>query len=213
MGWALLLDLGGTVGVSPLEAMGAYAERVPDARAALARRGPFGTEPDPEWAAVLRGELAEPAYLARRAAEIGRATGRDGDIRSFMRELFTMPGLAFQRPVAAALIADARAAGAPVGVLTNDLAAFGGPAARERIPFLADMDVLVDGSVTGVLKPDPRAYRAAAEELGRPPEQVVFLDDLAANVIGARAVGMTAFHVDIAAPDAAFDAARAALGL
>lgn len=117
------------------------------------------------------------------------------------------------RPEASALARDARAAGVPVGALTNDLAALGGSAARTVVPFLAELDVLVDGSDYGVLKPDPRAYLLAAQELGRPAAQTVYLDDLPWNVTGAEAVGMVAFEVDLTKPSAAFDAARDALKL
>ena len=71
----------------------------------------------------------------------------------------------------------------------------------------------MDGSVTGVLKPDPRAYQTAAEQLGHRPGEIVFLDDLPYNVAGAVAIGMIAIHVDVTAPGAAFAAARAVLGL
>jgi epoxide hydrolase-like predicted phosphatase len=42
----------------------------------------------------------------------------------------------------------------------------------------------------GVAKPDPRIYHIAVERLGVQPEEAVFVDDLAENVEGARAVGM-----------------------
>lgn len=42
----------------------------------------------------------------------------------------------------------------------------------------------------GVLKPDPRAYRAAADNVGCPPPACLFIDDKPENVDGARQVGM-----------------------
>lgn len=44
-------------------------------------------------------------------------------------------------------------------------------------------------------KPDPAIYREAIARLGVPAERVVFFDDVEQNVEGARAVGLTAFHV------------------
>lgn len=44
----------------------------------------------------------------------------------------------------------------------------------------------------GLMKPDPAIYRKAAENVGVPPEKCLFIDDLAANIDGARAIGMTA---------------------
>lgn len=210
---ALLLDLGGTAFRSPIELMGAFAEREPAARGVLARRGSLGTEPDVLWAQVLRQEITEFEYLAQRAAEVTSALGNDWGLADFMRALYTMPDEPALRPEAVALAADARELGVPVGALTNDMAALGGSAARTRVPFLAALDVLVDGSVNGVLKPDPRAYLQAAQELGRPAAQTVYLDDLPWNVAGAEAVGMVAIQVDLSNPSAAFDVARDALKL
>ena len=42
----------------------------------------------------------------------------------------------------------------------------------------------------GVRKPGPEIYRLAAERLGVEPEACLFVDDIPANVEGARAVGM-----------------------
>ena len=93
------------------------------------------------------------------------ALGRPGwPITEFMHLLYGMVTDVL-RPEAAALVADARAAGVRVGALTNDLAAFHGDAGMADDPFIAGLDALVDGSVTGVLKPDPRAYAMAAEAL------------------------------------------------
>ena len=52
---------------------------------------------------------------------------------------------------------------------------------------LREMDVIVDGSVEHVLKPDPRIYRlAVASGSGVPAEDCLFVDDQPGNVEGAR---------------------------
>jgi putative hydrolase of the HAD superfamily len=43
-------------------------------------------------------------------------------------------------------------------------------------------------------KPDPRCYRLCLTELGVMPEAVLFVDDLPANVAGAREAGLFAHH-------------------
>jgi putative hydrolase of the HAD superfamily len=43
-------------------------------------------------------------------------------------------------------------------------------------------------------KPDPRCYRLCLSELQVAPENVLFVDDLAANVAGAREAGLFAHH-------------------
>src|SRR5207253_561570 len=58
-------------------------------------------------------------------------------------------------------------------------------------------DVIVSAEV-GVAKPEPRIYALAAERLGLPPAECVFIDDAERNVDAARATGMHAvyFRVD-----------------
>lgn len=45
---------------------------------------------------------------------------------------------------------------------------------------------------TGFLKPDPKAFLAAAQSLDLPPTHCLYIDDLPANVAGAKKVGMDA---------------------
>ena len=212
-GRGLLLDLGGTVFGSGLERMALLGAAEPATRELAERRGPLGPRPDPQWDALMRGELTERAYWQARSDEVGAALGRPRwPITEFMHLLY---GLVADpvRPAAAALVADARAAGIRVGVLTNDLRAFHGETAMAGHPLLASVDVLVDASVTGVLKPDPRAYVLAAEAMGAPPSAIVFVDDMPANVQAAREQGMIALLLDLADPDEVFDRTRKELSL
>jgi len=50
-------------------------------------------------------------------------------------------------------------------------------------------------STIGLLKPDRAAYDHVVKAIGAPASRVVFFDDLADNVAGARAYGLTAVHV------------------
>ena len=101
-----------------------------------------------------------------------------------------------------------------VGALTNDLARV--PRRRRhgrRTRSSRGLDALVDASVTGVLKPDPRAYAMAAEALGLPPSAIVFVDDMPWNVEAAREAGMIGLLLDLADPAEVFERARKELGL
>ena len=105
----------------------------------------------------------------------------------------------------------AKAAGLVVAVLTNDMRAFHGDAWIARMTILGEMDLVVDGSVEHVLKPDPRIYRLATERLGVEPEDCLFVDDQPGNVEGARAVGMAAIWFDVTAPERSYAQVLAAL--
>lgn len=200
---------------STFELLPLLSERYPEVRGALRRRGPLGPEHDELWARMMRREITEREYWSRRAAEFGGAFGADWDVRALMTwledgEISEQERL---RPEAAELVADAQAAGLVTGVLSNDLAAFHDQDWLDRQLMLRRVDVVVDGSVTGVLKPDPRIYLAAAAQIGTSPERVVFVDDIPWNVAGAEAVGMTAYLLDFTDPATAFGLARKALGL
>jgi epoxide hydrolase-like predicted phosphatase len=55
-------------------------------------------------------------------------------------------------------------------------------------------DVIVISGEEGLLKPDARIYHLAAERLGVPAADCLFVDDVEENVVGARAAGMQALH-------------------
>jgi putative hydrolase of the HAD superfamily len=109
-----------------------------------------------------------------------------------MSHFYEPPGDYLVRPEMAALIARHRAAGRVVGMLTNDMHAFHGPEWMDGISVIGEFDFIVDGSITGYLKPDPRAFELALEAFGNPdPSDVVFVDDQRINLRGAETVGLS----------------------
>jgi putative hydrolase of the HAD superfamily len=212
-GVALIVDFGGPVLVTPFELAGPTEIRLGLAAGQLGWTGPFAPERDPDWQDVLAGRLPERSYWARRGEQFGRIVGRAGDTRLLMAALYEGVPHDLLRPEALALMRDARAAGLPVGVLTNDLHAFHAQEWVNRLGLDELADIVVDGSVEGILKPDPRIYRLVASRLGVRCQDVVFLDDQPVNLAGAADVGMTAVPVDVTSPGASFGRARGLLGL
>lgn len=68
------------------------------------------------------------------------------------------------------------------------------PIARPRFPFFDWFDGIVVSGEIGLLKPDARIYRHLLERFGLAADDCVFIDDTAANVAGAEAVGITGLH-------------------
>ena len=67
-----------------------------------------------------------------------------------------------------------------------------GPGARERERFHGFEDVtddIVYSHEVGLAKPDPAAYELVTRRLGIEAGEVLFLDDVEANVVAARALG------------------------
>jgi HAD superfamily hydrolase (TIGR01509 family) len=186
---ALLLDVGHVIIDPSARAVRAYEAAtgtvLPDA-ADLIVNG------DPDEA-VRRGQLGRLIAVFRAMAEV------------VPESLFV--------PEAVTLIDTARAAGLPVGVLTNHAHAILGREWFANRPELAGLTTFIDAAELGIPKPDPQSYLTAADALGVAPEYVVFLDDTLDCVVGARAVGMTGIVVDPLDRRPAFDQARVVLGL
>ncbi|HRE47430.1 MAG TPA: HAD family phosphatase, partial [Aggregatilineales bacterium] len=91
-----------------------------------------------------------------------------------------------------ALIQRLRAEGLRVGLLSNDATTLE-QKLRAQLAIYECFDAVLISAQTGVMKPDPTAYRMIAERLGCSTPECVFIDDNTANVDGARAVGMAAY--------------------
>jgi glucose-1-phosphatase len=81
---------------------------------------------------------------------------------------------------------------------------------KEYADVLGHFRELFLSSTIGLRKPDAAAYDHVVKAIGVPASRIVFFDDLADNIAGARACGLTAVHVT--SPD---DVAKAfaALGI
>jgi epoxide hydrolase-like predicted phosphatase len=65
---------------------------------------------------------------------------------------------------------------------------------RDECGIVDAFDELVISAEEGVMKPDQRIYQLALARLGVEGSQAVFIDDVPANVEGARRVGMDGIH-------------------
>ena len=209
----LLLDIGGVVHSTAMHLVGRLAETEPAMKPVLERIGGIAGDRDELWQQMLRRQVTEREYWAQRAAEFGAAVGQPWDTRAMMHRLYELPRQDWLRAEMVDLMAAAKAAGLRLGALTNDMTAFHGGEWVARQEHLKLFDVIVDASLTGVLKPDPAAFRGGIEALGLPAEQIVFLDDMPWNVEGARQAGLTAVRVPWDDPGPAIDIARELLGL
>lgn len=193
----LLLDFGHVVLVTAFERH-TETERGYGLRSGtLTWLGPFDPSTDALWRDHQAGRVSERDYWRIRGEEVERAAGRSGGLRDYLRVCFSGSEEDFVRPEIVALVADAKAAGIRVGLLTNEAELFHGREWIDSLAFFATLDAVVDASVTNILKPSPEAYRLALDALGLPAERVLFVDDQPANVAGAEAVGLPAVHFDV----------------
>lgn len=193
---AALFDFGGVILSSPFDAFNAY-----EAEAGLAKdtvRTINATNPDVNaWARFERGEL-DPAGFVGVFEEEATALGHEVDARRVLESL--------RGHVRPEMVEALRRCGERLktACLTNNFRdplvdpAQGDPEEGTRSDIdgiMAMFDEIVESSVVGVRKPEPRFYEIACERLGVAPEDCVFLDDLGINLKPAKAMGMTTIKV------------------
>jgi putative hydrolase of the HAD superfamily len=108
-----------------------------------------------------------------------------------------------------ALLTDAKAAGVPTAIVSNQFSGWSDSFGAAVGALGADVTLI--SSDVGLRKPDAAIFRLACDRLGVAPADALFLDDAAAMAAGATAAGLTALHVTDHAEAA--NAARALLGL
>jgi putative hydrolase of the HAD superfamily len=98
-------------------------------------------------------------------------------------------------PAAAAALARAKSAGLVVGVISNSNGTVSGT--LEATGLAAHIDFVLDSSVVGVEKPDPRIFRLGCDRAGVDAAAAVYVGDLySVDVLGARAAGLAGILID-----------------
>ena len=210
----LLLDFGGVCLKNPAE-MHAVAEGKLGLPAGTFQwLGPVDPSTDPLYREMTMGDtLREREYWTMRADEVGAAAGIALSLPEYIELLFDPPSPDMIRQEATATVTAARHAGIGVSVLTNDLRSFHGREWEHEVDFLRLIDHLVDCSDTGILKPDPRAFKRALGNIDVDPGRVLFVDDQALSVEAARQVGLDAMWFDISQASQSWQQVASALGL
>jgi epoxide hydrolase-like predicted phosphatase len=144
---------------------------------------------DHPWHRAERGELAI-AELQREVSPFASAAGltlRGDEYDRLLCGEFTVHAEIIDR------IVRLRDEGYRLGLLTNSFIEF-----RDHIESHIDFalfDVVVDSSEVGHRKPEPAIYELTTSMLGVPASEILYLDDFAANIEGAKAAGWRTIHV------------------
>src|SRR4051812_12608421 len=184
---AALFDFGGVISTSPFEAFARFEHTnglPPDFLRTL-----NATNSDTNaWARHERNELDFDEFCAAYEAE-ALAAGYTIDAREVIGCLS-----GDIRPEMIEAIRRCREH-LRTGLITNNMS----PMNHGESPMLSFVgelfDVIIESSLVGVRKPDPKIYEMACEQLGVAPNEVVFLDDLGVNLKPAKAMGMTTIKV------------------
>jgi 2-haloacid dehalogenase len=90
-----------------------------------------------------------------------------------------------------AIVRELRRAGVPVYALSN-WAVETFALTRGKFPFLSELDGIVISGEVGVAKPDARIFEYALGKFGLATDELVFIDDVPANVDAAKQLGIEA---------------------
>ena len=129
------------------------------------------------------------SFADNAAALIARYPEHAAEIRLWGDRFIDMVGPVITESESAILALATR--GVPQFGLTN-MPSEAWPAVTALSPAFACLrDTVVSGD-EGLVKPDPAIFRLAAERAGMAPDELLFIDDSAANIASAAALG---FHV------------------
>lgn len=190
---ALIVDYGGVLTVPLRATIEPWLEldRIDPERFRTLMRQWFGPEAADNIGHDLETGRLPPAEFQQMFAEqLRRPDGTLPQPEGLLNRMFA--GFTHD-PAMTDVLRRARKHGLKTALLSNS---WGFDYPREGWDDLFDA-VVISGEV-GLRKPDPEIYRLAAERLGVPPSQCVFVDDLTPNVRGAVAVGMIGvLHRDV----------------
>jgi putative hydrolase of the HAD superfamily len=138
-----------------------------------------------DWAEFDRGTLSAEALIERIAQRTGLAAAEvQRVVDGVPRELQPIDGTV-------ALLQGLRDAGHPLYFLSNMPAPYA-DLLEALHPFVGWFDDGVFSARVRLIKPEPAIFELAARRFGVPPAELLFFDDVAANVEAARRAGWTA---------------------
>jgi putative hydrolase of the HAD superfamily len=201
---AVLFDIGGVLTHSPVTRIKQFCAEegiCDEVRTAI-----FGPEDGP-WSRFERSQLTRDEFGEEFTRHIANCnTKTTGPV--FMEWFFQGFG---ERPEMVGVVKHLRGK-VKLGAITNNVSR--DEPAQQRtsgIDLPSLFEVVVESAIVGYRKPEPEIFRIACEQLGIEPPEAVFLDDLGANLKGARVLGMHTIKVDDTL--SAIDELEAALGI
>ena len=184
----VLFDFGGVLLTSPFDAFAAYEAEV-DLPQGTVRRINSTNPDDNAWARFERRQVDAEQFGRLFEAE----AAAQGYIVDAARILEGLHGTLRPTMVEALRRCSDRLR---TGMLTNNITPIDSqPFSDAVLEVVGLFDEVIQSSVEGCRKPEPRIYEIACERLGVEPVACVFLDDLGINLKPARSMGMTTLKV------------------
>src|SRR5262245_15170936 len=189
---SVVVDLSGVLvtHTSPLLEELASWHRVPIGTLVHVLMGPRGwSTSDHPWHRAERGELP---YLALQTEVVPYANAAGLTLRGDEYALLLLSDIAINGDVLDRIVW-LRGLGYTAGLLMNSI-----PELRVEVESRVDFtifDAIVDSSEVGCRKPEPEIFAIMEQQLGVDPSRILYLDDAAANIEGARNSGWGTIYV------------------
>ena len=145
-----------------------------------------------DWGEFDRGAVSAAELVQRTAQRTGL---RPDEVQSVVD---AVPASLQPIPASLALMTRLRQPGRPMFFLSNMPAPYADQLEREHA-FVRDFDDGVFSGRVKLIKPEPAIFALAAQRFGLAPGELVFFDDVLANVAAAQAAGWQAMHFTDAA--------------
>lgn len=137
------------------------------------------------------GRVSEVDFLQKLADELEPEIGHRPEMHRFAEIYFEALN---PNPEMIELMRELKGSGLRMAMLTNNVKEWE-PRWRSMLPVDEIFELVVDSAFVGMRKPDAEIYELTLERLGGPaPETCLFIDDIEANVVAARDLGLSAVH-------------------
>ncbi|MEU7861540.1 HAD family phosphatase [Nonomuraea sp. NPDC049141] len=188
----VLIDWGGVLTTSLSVSIGKWieADRIDDAHYRSVMRElidqAYGGDQESVVHALERGELDGAAFERDLAARLRTVDGVSPEAEGLLERMFA----GFERVDAMYdMLHDVKRNGFKTCLLSNS---WSNVYPRDGWDELFDA-IVISGEV-GMRKPEPRIFEHALGRVGLPGEACVFIDDIEANIVAARGLGMAGIH-------------------
>jgi len=144
--------------------------------------------PNDSWQRHERGEISDAEFFEGLRGSLGIALS-DAQFLEGWNAIFTgeMPGIAAQLARAGQIL--------PLYAFSNTNGAHVAHFSHAYADVLGHFREIYLSNAIGLRKPEAAAYDHVVKAIGVPASRIVFFDDSADNIAGARACGLSAVHV------------------
>ena len=187
---AIVSDFGGVLTSPLLDSFAAFQnssgislEQLGRAMAAIAQRS--GANPLFE---LETGRMTEADFLRSLGSALTQQLGRPIELHGFGERYFhnlhpNEPMISYMREL--------RGRGYRMAICTNNVREWE-PLWRAKLPVDEIFDQVIDSGFVGTRKPEPRIYEITLERLAVPASAALLVDDVEANCVAARELGLRA---------------------